>query len=214
MSRMAFASLSLAAMLACGAPALPEPRLAPPTGWTSEDNVLPDAAEALRLSVAQLESSGLRRTFWPRESVSAAELESQGLVVADGPCGPTVSAWIKSVPVEHAILVSERAIELADDGTPMVIWPIPVYSEVAGVDGDRLLVPLRFWPDASAQVPAMAISPTGALSIVAIVPEASAEIFPCPTIGSFGDSAYLRCVIYLDRSSRERRRIAYELPCT
>jgi hypothetical protein len=210
------ATLPLAAIMACGGPALREPTLTPPAGWSPEDSGLPDdAAEALRLSRAELESTGLRRTFWPRAlDASVAELESRGLVASDGPCGPTISAWIKSIPLNHPILAAERAIELGSDGTPMAEWPLPVYSEIAGVDGDRLLVPLRFWPDATTPVPAMAISPTGAMSIVAIVPEANSEVFPCPAILSFGDSAYLRCMFLIDRSSRERRRVAYEAPCT
>ena len=193
----------------------PEPVFTPPSGWSPGSATSPEnPTDGLRQWTSELNSYGLLRSFWPATQASLAELEARGLVVFDGPCGPTVAAWVKALPLTHPIISTELALELDARGEIVSEWPLAVNSVVAGIDGDRLLVPFRFWPDQSTPIPALAITPSGDLSIVSVVPQLDTETFPCPSITAFENSAYLRCMILVDRSSNAERRIAYQLPCT
>jgi hypothetical protein len=206
--------LALALIGACSGPSV-EPVFTPPTGWSPGSATIPATpSDGMRQWTSELNSYGLLRSFWPAAEASVAELEARGLQVFDGPCGPTVAAWVKALPQDHPVITTETAVELDARGEVVSEWPLTLNGVVAGIDGDRLLVPFRFWPDRSTPIPALAITSSGALSIVAVVPQLDTETFPCPSITAFGNSAYLRCMILVDRSSNAERRIAYQLPCT
>lgn len=207
--------LMVVALSACGGSTRPAPMLQPPAGWSFEASRLPeDTDAAVAQAKAELETTGLRRSFWPRDPERVSELRGQGLVVSEGPCGPTISAWVKVVPIDDPILAAERALELDAEGAVLAEWALPVNSVVGGIDGDQLLVPFRFSDDSSAAVPSMSIARDGTIGVLAIVPTSDPEPFSCPLLTRYGRSAYLRCMILPDRSSQERRRVAYELPCT
>ncbi|HET9947545.1 MAG TPA: hypothetical protein VFQ22_01340 [Longimicrobiales bacterium] len=213
--------LALPALLAgCGGRGLHEPVLVPPPGWEPDapaaiDDPDEDAEEAARRLEEELDGYGIHASFWPREPERVGELQREGIVVSEGPCGPTVDAWIRSVPREHPVIASERAVELDARGATLTDWPLPLHSVIGGVEGDRILVPLRLDADPASRVPALAIRPDGELDVTAIVPDTHEAVpFECPSIERFGDSDYLRCLIYPDRETGRERRIAYQAPCT
>jgi hypothetical protein len=104
----------------------------------------------------------------------------------------------------------ELVVELDKSGTTIRRWGMPVDSIVAGVVGDRIIVPQS---GTHAGAKALSISSSGALASTT-VPESAGQARKCPSIKAFEGSTFLRCFEFRDLRSSEVRNIAYQGPCT
>jgi hypothetical protein len=113
---------------------------------------------------------------------------------------------------QESALGPELVVELDKSGTTIRRWGMPVDTMVAGVVGDRIIVPLS---DAHAGAKALSISSSGALASATIPASAPfGQVRRCPSIKAFEGSSYLRCFEFRDLKSGEVRNIAYQAPCT
>ena len=130
--------------------------------------------------------------------------------------GDVAVARVSQLPLPGAggPLEPELAVELGETGEVLRRWPLPVDLIVAGVAGDRILVPLAPMLTAATDR-AILISPDGAVAPTTVPPGLTTPaLHVCPVIPDFGESEYLRCWEFRDLSSGQVWRLAFQGPCT
>ena len=130
--------------------------------------------------------------------------------------GEIAVARVSELPLPLATdpLEPELVVELTEAGGVLRRWPMPVDLIVAGVRDEQILVPLAPMLGAGTDR-AILVSPGGAMVLSRVPPRLPEPVlYTCPVIRDFGESAYLRCFQFLDLSSGEVRRLAFQGPCT
>jgi hypothetical protein len=167
------------------------------------------------LSITAANRGTVELRFW-----AGAGAKSDNRVVEVSPhccCGGDIAvARVSQLPLPgvRGTLQSELVVELTETGVVVRRWPMPADLIVAGVKQDRILVSLA--PMVGENFDGgILISTRGDVS-TALVPRDVSEpqLYTCPRIPEFGDSAYLRCFEFRDLETGATRRIAYQEPCT
>lgn len=143
--------------------------------------------------------------------------EVEGVTEADvftHPCGATVLLAVSSIPIGRPNIDTDQVVEFDAAGRIVREWRTPVDSPPVAVDGETLVV--SDWIEGKPR--SLAILPSGQIDDFATpsaAPPEGAEL-QCPSavVSHFGDSDYLRCERWTDRSSGTERLMAYEGPCT
>ena len=160
---------------------------------------------------------GLLLRFWAGEG---AERDPRVVKLTDHCCctGHIAIARTARLPSPAATgpLQSELVVEFDGTGAITVSWPLPVDLYVAGVRGERILVPLAPIEDAGSDR-AVLISPDGAVRLTTMPGSLAEPVWvSCPDAiqHRWGGSAYVRCFEFSDLETGRARRLAFEGPCT
>jgi hypothetical protein len=90
---------------------------------------------------------GLPFLFSVRDSASAAARAGVTIDEEGTPCGASLTAFMRSLPVDHPLLVPTAAMEFDSTGRVLRRWPLPgdadFHEMVRGVVGDELIVDYR-----------------------------------------------------------------------
>lgn len=164
-----------------------------------------DRAEAARMN-SERSSRGLELAFLPTSE--SVHVDTTRYVIDEHPCGFSVRARLRRIPLRHAVLRPETAVEYAPSGAIRRRWAYPSDMLPVAIEGDALLVA---FPEAST---ALAVRPDGTFEVFPrlAVPQPRAE--PCPRLAAFAESAYASCALIPDAATGEARRIAYEGVCS
>ena len=178
--------------------------------WDSVASHLPPGLKA----AAALESFRLRHglffTLWADSTVDPTRYP-----LDDGPCGSVASTFAATLPLTTHPLSVELALEVDSSGHVLRRWPIPLDTRIDGIDGDVLLVPYQVWTGTESTVAGeLAIRPSGSFQVLPVPTVPTAPDIGCPPIAIFAASAYTTCQRFLDRTTKKRRLIAYQIPCT
>lgn len=128
----------------------------------------------------------------------------------DSPCGMGPRARIDRMPIDDRVLLPDWVVEF-DDAGERKRWGIPYEAEVLGLEGNMLKFRVHghahaYWTDPQGRIGTLAGDPDG-------LPELQAPTVDCPTLPTFGASAYVYCSAVVD-DARRTRRLAWEGPCT
>ncbi len=173
-----------------------------------------DPNEALRQLQAFRDDHGVAVEFWVEEGVSDEQLEALGWYPWDGPCGPTVIAFVQRMPMEHPLIAGDTVLELSAEGHVLQGWTVPANQVHIGLDGDRVLVPIYGGHFNWGVAPHLSIAPDGRFELVLADSGLEGSPYQCPALTAFAGSVYVGCWIVKDRSSGEERFVAYNGPCT
>jgi hypothetical protein len=210
----ALAPWLIAGLLACsGADQVASRRPVQERGdWEGFRDRLPTDPRAAAAALEQYrERHGLLLTFWPRDG--APEALMQGLTTHPHPCGESLQAFVKAIPHDDPVLDAELVVEFDEAGRVVRRWRIPIDVMVAGVRGDRVLVPAgigRHGENLDSLY--LAVAPDGDYEVVADVASDPGQPFDCPELTEFQGSDYLGCWRFHDGASV--RRIAHQYVCT
>ena len=180
--------------------------------WDSLASQLPsDAQQAIAALESFRERRGLFFTLWADSTVDSTQYP-----LNDAPCGIVASALLTQLPLVTHPLSVELAVEVDSTGRELRRWPLPLDARISGVSGDLLFVPYRLWTGTESRIVGdLVLRASGAFHLVPAIPtEPSPEQVDCPPLKVFAGSAYTTCERFMDRKTKKRRLIAYQLPCT
>jgi hypothetical protein len=173
------------------------------------EGLLGQAPQALQDSAtaanAEARRIGLRFSVWPAND--SVVFDTTVFEMRDHPCGATLSARFKTIPVKNPIVDPERLVEFDSAGRPMVEWRAPTDRYPVGLQGDELFV-------SHGETFFLGIRPSGEYRIVPRVALPEPADLSCPTRELFPKSAYARCRMFADLASGKQRRLGFEGPCT
>ena len=158
------------------------------------------------------EAYGLPLSFWPRSNADSSQLTP--LHLDDHPCGRSLRAFVRAIPLGHPILEAERVLEIDSAGRELRRWAMPIDRLVSGLRGNELLTPAWLTSQDSLGRTILAIMPDGRFRGIADTGPGAPEPFDCPPLSDFKGSDYVGCWLVRDLVTRQPRRLAYQGPCT
>ncbi len=166
-------------------------------------------------AAAALDTYG-RRNGLPMSFMLAPDAPEEmvkAFTVNPHPCGESVTAFARAVPASHPVADPDLVVEFDAAGREVRRWSVPADAMVAGVRGDRVLVPpTELGVDLERTPLYLAVATDGSYRVVTGEFREGQPI-ECPALEPFAGSDYLGCARFTDDAGRERR-LAFQFPCT
>lgn len=134
----------------------------------------------------------------------------------DGPCGGGPVLRVNSIPLNDPMVEPDFVVEFDKDDKEIRRWGVPYGSQIAGMEGDRLIFQSHYSDDGGGRL--LWTDSHGLLGQMIYPVDSSwrglSANIQCPALPAFEHSHYVGCHAFSDLKSGAERHLAWEDPCT